>query len=160
MITRATCAGDRAPARSCNAFAAQGKPTLRKIVNTFHRAMQQKCCSAIKWPCRLAFRVNLQPRHVFEATRSIELAVDVLPFADGHTVGQQVQFLGELFAVEVRRADFGCVHAQFACQHARERNFELTVGEEEQPLAFKDGTNVRQGCRGALRRCREDRFDM
>ena len=56
---------------------------------------------------------------------AVELAVDVLPLADRRRVGEESEFLCEVFAVEIGRADFDRDHAEFHAEKAGEGNFKL-----------------------------------
>ena len=53
-------------------------------------------------------------RHESGENSPSELALDMLAFAEPRFGRQQRQFLGQMFAVQVGRADFGEAHAQFA----------------------------------------------
>ena len=66
---------------------------------------------------------------------AVELVFHVLAFAQERAFGQQRQFFGHVLAVQVRRADLGERHAEFARQKTRQRNLELRIGEEEDAFA-------------------------
>ncbi len=66
---------------------------------------------------------------------AVELPVDVLPFAQRDVRRQQLEFLGEMLAMQIGRADLDQLHRQFARQKARQRNFELRIGKQEDALA-------------------------
>ena len=66
---------------------------------------------------------------------AIELQVDVLPFGQRDIDRQQLELLGEMLAMQIRRADFDQPHRQFARQKPRQRNFELGVREQENAAA-------------------------
>ena len=66
---------------------------------------------------------------------AVELLVDVLALAERVPAGSSVKFGGQMLAMQIGRADLDQLHAQFARQEARQRDFELRVGKEEDPLA-------------------------
>ena len=56
----------------------------------------------------------------------------------------------QMLAMQIWRADFNRLHAQFARQEARQRHFKLRIGEEENAFAIKRRAMIGQCSAGAF----------
>src|SRR6056297_4349955 len=62
---------------------------------------------------------------------AFELQVHILAFGDLRAFGQKIEIGAEDGLLQVGRADLERLHAAFAGEKTRQRNFKLAVGEEE-----------------------------
>ena len=84
----------------------------------------------------------------------------MLAFAEMRVRAAAMPVRGPDLAVQVGRADFDQHHAQFACQEARQRHFQLRIGQEEDALALQPFAAVGDGALGPLAARRDHAVEM
>jgi hypothetical protein len=68
----------------------------------------------------------------------------MLAFGQAHVVTEMRQLAGEMRAVQIGRADFDQLHAQFILEEAGQRHFELRIRQEADALACKFAAQLAQ----------------
>ena len=91
---------------------------------------------------------------------TVELVFHMLALGDVRAWGQQGQFLGHEFAMQIGCSDFVEHHTQLAAEKTCERNFQLRVGEEKDFFAFQMQLLARQCSLGALAWGASDGFEL